>query len=99
MTNFCGVAKSSVMDQLPTSTGLPVGLWSSIVSFCGGTEADSNSLMSTGAMEGNGGSSKLGAAIPARHWLRLLHASGSAFSFTTTSEKPCPSVIGYQELL
>src|SRR6266581_3463507 len=97
------VPKSSVKYQPLTSAGVPAGLNNSIVSVGGGVSVRvSASLITTGTMAGGAGSITPGEPLSwplARQLVFESHASGLAISFTTTSEKPRPSVIGYQELL
>src|SRR6266511_3944106 len=99
MRNFRGVAKSSERNQPPTFTGLVVGLKSSMASTEGRSVWVRSSLMTMGATTGGAGSTCPGAPLTTplgRQLVLLSQRSGSAFSSTTASEKPTPSVTGYQ---
>src|SRR3954464_15244303 len=102
MRYFLGVFKSSVRNHPPMFAGAGVGLYSSIVSVGGGkSELVSASLISTaGIGEGAGSSADgeppnwaLGRQLPLSP-----QVSQDAFSLAITSEKPRPSVTGYQLL-
>src|SRR5438132_13268561 len=97
MRNLCGIARWSVKYQLPMSTFIEFGLYSSMESTCGGSVCVSASLMRTrGTFDG--GSSAPGEPpvnALARQFAPLSHALDGACSSITTSEKPKPSVVGY----
>src|SRR5437773_5311853 len=98
---FLGLLKSSVKNQPPILAALAVGLWSSTLSTCGGSVWVSASLISMPGIAVGGGSAMPGeppARLLGRQLNGLPQVSGGAFSLTMTSEKPRPSVTGYQEL-
>src|SRR6266496_4164796 len=100
MRNFLGVWKSSVRYQPPMLAAVLEKLRSSMVSKGGaGSLWVKASLITTWG--------KLGAVLSlwpgvplstplGRHWALVPQALPGAPSSTTTSEKPKPSVIGYQ---
>src|SRR5687767_8431183 len=101
MRYLSGAPKSSVKYQPLTSTALVPGLWISMLSGTSKVRV-SASLINTGAKIGAGGSSSPGepsSPLLGRQLALRVQSSGAAFSSTITSEKPRPSVIGYQELL
>src|SRR5882672_10469098 len=93
------VPKSSVKNHPLISAGVPVGLYNSMVSVGGGVSVRVRaSLITTGTMAGGAGSITPGEPLSwplGRQLVFESQESGSAISFTTTSEKPRPSVIGY----
>src|SRR3989442_15232476 len=98
--NFFGALKSSVRNQPPTLTALAVGLYSSIASTCGGSVCVNASLIKTGGIGVGAGPPSPGdpfSVALGRQLTLLLHVASGAVSLTITSEKPKPSVIGYQE--
>src|SRR5436305_9825652 len=98
MRNFCGTARWSVRYQLPTSTEVGLGLWSSIESSWGGSVCVSASLIRTRGTVG-GGSSAPGdppTRVLERQFDFFSDSRGGACSSTTTNEKPKPSVTGHQ---
>src|SRR5580765_2970308 len=105
MTYFLGALKSSVRNHPLMSAGLLVGLNNSTASPAGGSSCVKTSLTTTGGRSGGGGS--LAPARPGdplmallgRQLLAKFHALGAAVSSVVTSEKPKPSVVGYQLLL
>src|SRR5438045_159670 len=102
MRYFFGVPGSSVMYQPLMSTGDAVGLNSSIASFCGRSVWVRTSLTKIGGTGGSGESSAPGVPYSWPLGLQLSlrsHVLKRAVGSTITSEKPRPSVIGYQELL
>src|SRR5436309_2934555 len=100
MRNFFGVLKSSLNHHPPMFAPLAVGLNNSTLSVGGGVSVRERiSLTSTGGIAGEIGSLVPGDPSswpPERQFDLLSQESGSACSSTTTSEKPRPSVIGYQ---
>src|SRR5207253_1736868 len=99
---FLGVPGSSVMYQPLMSTGVVVGLNSSMASFCGRSVWVSTSLTKIGETAGSGESSAPGVpySCPLGRQLSLRsHVLKRAVGSTITRENPRPSVIGYQELL
>src|SRR5688572_27777030 len=102
MRNLRGVKKSSLIHQSLMSATLVVLFQSSIASTAGDSLLATTSFTSTAT--NTGGAESLVPAEPLKAPLaRQLSFSSqvlnAAFSSTTTSEKPSPSVIGYQELL
>src|SRR5262245_14772122 len=102
MRYFLGVPKSSDRNHPLRSTGLAVGLYNSMASTNGGSVWVSTSLTMILAKEGVGGSDCPGAPLITplgRQPSLWSQAPVSAASSATTSEKPGPSVMGYQLLL
>src|SRR5688572_22354330 len=100
MRYFSGSRKSSVRYQPLMLALLPEGLCNSIVSYGGaGSLCVSTSLINTSGIFGAAGSFNAGEPFNAalgRQLVFLPQVSVGAFSFTITSEKPNPSVVGYQ---
>ena len=99
---FFGVKKSSEIHQSLTSAVLVELFHSSMKSTAGVSLFASTSLTSTGAKMAGAGSFVPGEppSTPLGRQLAFIpHVSHAAFSFTMTSERPSPSVIGYQVLL
>src|SRR5690242_7895906 len=99
---FLGVKKSSVKNQPSRFTVFVLGLKNSTESTCGRSVCVSTSLMMTGLNAVGAGSITPGEpfTLPLARQLALLpQVFHGAFSSTITSEKPRPSVIGYQRSL
>src|SRR5437016_2497010 len=101
MRNFFGVLRSSLINHPPMSTSPAVGLNNSMASTCGRSVCVSSSLMRIGGIFGAASSAPGDPPMePLARQLSLSpQADHGAFSFTMTSEKPSPSVSGYQEPL
>src|SRR5512133_3073529 len=98
MRYFLGVWKSSVRNHPPMGAGLVEGLYSSMVSYGGGTSlCASTSLTTTGTKTGGAGSAWPGEplSVPLGRQLDFKpHVSRGAFSSAIASENPKPSVMG-----
>src|SRR5205085_4954152 len=94
---FFGVLGSSVKNHPEISTGAAVGLKSSTVSSLGGTVFAITSLITTPGIAGRAPSAFPGEPLRVLLILQfdlLSQPVKGAFSFTTVSENPSPSVIG-----
>ena len=100
MRYFFGVRKSSVRNQPPKSTGEPERFCNSMVSVGGGGSLWVNtSLMTICGKVGAAPSPAPGvpwSAPLARQLAARPQVFAAAFSLTMISEKPKPSVRGYQ---
>src|SRR5437763_676095 len=97
--NFCGLLKSSVRNHPPMSTEPAVVLRNSMASSAGKSSLVNASFTTTAGRGGGAGSPTPGEPLMALLALQLVaepQALAGAFSSMVTSEKPNPSVTGYQ---
>src|SRR2546423_10790703 len=95
MVNFIGTSKSSVRNQPPIFTSLPVGLYNSIASGEGSPKV-SASFTTIPGRGGGLGSRAPGDPLTFALARQLLGRPGGALGFVKTSENPGPSVVRYQ---